>query len=97
MSRSFEERLELELRSAGLEKPASGADGADSGFFAQEIAQWKEELENDIQPSIEKIRMEIIAKLPEMHSIEARRAKERQEYLDIKSQLKPDVKRSHKK
>ena len=96
LSRSFEERLELELKSAGLEKPASDTGGGDSGLFAQEIEQFKEELDK-LRPEIERMRMEIVARLPEMREMEERRAEQLRKYEEIKRQIKPETKRSHKK
>ena len=96
LNRSFEDRLALELKSAGLEKPVGEFEGGDSPLLAQEIEQFKEELEK-LRPEIERMQMEIVERLPEMREIEERRAEELRKYEEIKRRIKPETKRNHKK
>ncbi|OHT11603.1 hypothetical protein TRFO_18859 [Tritrichomonas foetus] len=92
LSHPFEERLELELQSAGLEKPTEGQECCND-VFSQEIEQYKEEI-NSLQPQIDLIHDEILSKLPEFVKDEERRMTEQQEYTEL---LKEFRRKTHKK
>ena len=92
LCRSFEERLELELKDAGLEKPDDAKESFNS-VFTQEIEQFKEEL-NILQPQIEAQGNEIKSLIPAFRQDEERRAGEQQTYLELIREVK---KKAHKK
>ncbi|KAK8893531.1 hypothetical protein M9Y10_021953 [Tritrichomonas musculus] len=92
MSHPFEERLELELRSAGLEKPKEGINSVNNAF-ATEIDGYKKEIK-ELQPKIDKIRDEIVEKLPECRKDEDRRMTEAQEYTELLKECRKDHKKT---
>ncbi|OHT06650.1 hypothetical protein TRFO_25264 [Tritrichomonas foetus] len=92
LCRSFEERLEIELKCAGLEKPSGTGDNFNS-VFTQEIEQYRVEL-NALQPQIEAMRDEIKNNLVEYRIDEERRMVEQQDYLNYIREVK---KKTHKK
>lgn len=94
MNYSFDERLEMELESAGLGKLPQD-DGVERGVFADEIESYQKKL-TEIQSSIEKIRNELIADLPRMHADHQRRMAEQRAYAATMSQLRPDQRRHRK-
>lgn len=91
---SFDERLEMELESAGLGKLPQDAD-MQRGPFADDIAEYEAKLK-EIQELIDQIQNEVIPELPKMHADHQRRLAEQREYAAIMSQIKPDPKRNRK-
>ena len=91
LSHSFEERLEFELESAGLQKQP-GATEADN-VFASDIQRLKEEIDA-LQPAIDQMRDEILAQLPEYRKDKDRRMTEYQEYTELLKELN---RRSHRR
>lgn len=92
MSHPFEERLELELKSAGLERPKEGVNTVNNAF-AKEIEEYKHEIK-ELQPKIDKLRDEIVQKLPEFRQDEDRRMTEAQEYSELLRECRKDHKKT---
>lgn len=88
----FEERLEIELKFAGLEKPAHSMENG-SNVFAQDIEQLKKEMVNQ-QPQIEYFKNEIKEKLPMYKFDEERRISGQQTFQELIRDVK---KKPHKK
>lgn len=88
----FEERLEIELQFAGLEKPSHSMENG-SNVFTQDIEQFNKEMAN-LQPQIENFKNDIIQNLPSYKLDEERRISEQQTYQDRIREFK---KKPHKK
>ncbi|KAK8884703.1 hypothetical protein M9Y10_043822 [Tritrichomonas musculus] len=88
----FEDRLEIELKCAGLDKPANSNDKG-SIIFSQEIEQYKKEMAN-LNPQIEFFRNDIKQKLPQYKLDEERRISDQQTFQNLIPEYK---KKSHKK
>jgi hypothetical protein len=87
---SFEERLALELRSAGLDNPRRRGD---QGLFEQEIEHFSAELRR-IQPAIDALRQELLAHIGEWQQDQRRRAQEQLEFVNLLRDVK---RRAHKR
>jgi hypothetical protein len=86
----FEDRLALELRSAGLDNPRRRGD---QGLFEQEIEHFAAELRR-IQPAIDGLRQELITHLGEWQQDQRRRAQEQLEFVNLLRDIK---RRTHKR
>jgi hypothetical protein len=92
LSRPFDERLELELRSVGLESPVA-ADELEVLPFAREIEDLREQME-DLQPVIDHFRMELAEKLPIFRRMEEERIANHADFVDFLKEVK---RKAHKK
>lgn len=90
----FEERLEYELSSAGLEKPNDEVKW-EGGIYHEEISMFRDELKS-IEPMIEKQRVDILADLPRLRGIEQKRAESERQYLACRKRLKMKEHRKRK-
>jgi hypothetical protein len=89
---TFEQRLELELESAGIGR-AVGECGRPAGVFASEIEHFMAELE-EARPAIERSRAEVLEKLPDWQADEQRRTVEQKEFVNL---LRDFKRKSHRK
>ena len=92
MSYPFEERLELELKSAGLERPKEGMNTVNNAF-AKEIEEYKKDIRK-LQPQIDELHDEIIQNLPKYRLDENRRMTEASEYSELLAECRKDHKKA---
>lgn len=93
LSHSFEERLQLELQGAGLEKPIDTGLIQTDDIFIQEIQHLISDREK-LVPKIEEAKKEVLDSIPSYHHDERRRMEELKEYHNI---LRDVQRKKHKK
>jgi hypothetical protein len=92
MARPFEERLELELESAGFGLPPGVHHSGGFSAFSSDIKEYEKELA-ELQPKIQRLQATIVENYPQWQEEEAQRRAQMERYEKFSAQMPPPVKK----